>query len=274
MNELQTFSNALIGNIRVTMINGEPFFVGKDVADILGYKNTNDAISKRVDSEDKTDGVAICDPMGREQYPVLINESGLYSLIISSKKPEAKRFKRWITSEVIPSIRKHGAYLTPETFTKALRDPEYITRLLTEMVATQKKNQELETVVAAKTQQIAELQPKATYYDEILACADAINISVIAKDYGWSAVSMNKYLHEKGIQYKQGTGSGGKAIWLLYQQHANKAYTSTKTEKYTGKDGEEHTSIRTLWTQKGRLFIYELLKNDGILPIIEKEVSA
>ena len=110
MSELQVFSNAEFGSVRSITVNGEPYFVGKDVAEILGYANTRDALAKHVDAEDRMDGVAIRDSMGREQTPVLINESGLYSLILSSRLPSAKRFKRWVTSEVLPAIRKHGVF--------------------------------------------------------------------------------------------------------------------------------------------------------------------
>ena len=110
MSELQVFSNAEFGSVRSITVNGEPYFVGKDVAEILGYANTRDALAKDVDAEDRMDGVAIRDSMGREQTPVLINESGLYSLILSSKLPSAKRFKRWVTSEVLPAIRRHGVF--------------------------------------------------------------------------------------------------------------------------------------------------------------------
>ena len=110
MNELQTFSNAELGSVRTVAINGEPYFVGKDIAEILGYSNSRKAIGDHVDEEDKMDGVTIRDSIGREQTPVLINESGLYSLILSSTLPNAKRFKRWVTSEVLPIIRKTGAY--------------------------------------------------------------------------------------------------------------------------------------------------------------------
>lgn len=262
MNELQTFSNALIGNIRVTMINGEPYFVGKDVADILGYKNTNDAISKRVDSEDKTDGVAIRDPMGREQHPILINESGLYSLIITSKKQEAKRFKHWITSEVLPAIRKHGVYATEEI----LNDPDVLIQALLELKEERAKRQAMETTIAAKDQQLLELKPKVSYYDIVLNCKDLIEITKIAKDFGWSGIRMNQYLHEKKIQYKTADGQ-----WLLYQKYAAEGYTATRTHIYKDSSGTERSKIHTYWTQKGRLFIYELMKADGYLPTIEKE---
>lgn len=110
MNNIQVFNNEELGCIRTVMINDQPWFVGKDIAVALGYSNTRDALAKRVDDEDKLDGVAICDSIGREQTPVLINESGLYSLILSSKLPSAKKFKRWVTSEVLPAIRKTGHY--------------------------------------------------------------------------------------------------------------------------------------------------------------------
>lgn len=114
MNELKIFENEQFGTIRTVEIDNTPYFVGKDVAEILGYSNTRDALAKRVDSEDKLDGVAICDSIGREQTPIFINESGLYSLILSSKLPKAKEFKHWVTSEVLPTIRKHGVYAVDE----------------------------------------------------------------------------------------------------------------------------------------------------------------
>lgn len=127
-----------------------------------------------------------------------------------------------------------------------------------------RQNTELTGTIAVQSQQIAELQPKASYYDLVLNCKDLISTSAIAKDYGKSAVWMNRWLHEKGVQFKQGD------IWLLYQRYAEKGYTSTKTHSYFGTDGEPHTKVHTYWTQKGRLFIYGLMKEDGILPLIEK----
>ncbi|MDO4157094.1 MAG: phage antirepressor KilAC domain-containing protein [Oscillospiraceae bacterium] len=124
---------------------------------------------------------------------------------------------------------------------------------------------QLETTVAVQEQQIAELQPKASYYDVVLNCKDLLSITSIAKDYGKSGTWLNNYLHEKGVQYKQGK------IWLLYQKYAEKGYTSTKTQTFPGNDGQQHTNIHTYWTQKGRLFIYSLLKADGIFPLIEQE---
>lgn len=127
------------------------------------------------------------------------------------------------------------------------------------------QNKVLEGTIAVQNQQIAEMKPKVSYYDVVLNCKDLISTSAIAKDYGKSAIWMNRYLNKKGIQFKQG------GIWLLYQKYAEKGYTSTKTHSYIGSNGELHTKVHTYWTQKGRLFIYELLKADGILPQIEME---
>lgn len=128
------------------------------------------------------------------------------------------------------------------------------------------QNMELTDTIAVQNQQILEMKPKVSYYDVVLNCKDLISTSAIAKDYGKSAIWMNRYLHEKGVQFKQGD------IWLLYQRYAQKGYTSTKTHSYLGKDGETHTKVHTYWTQKGRLFIYELMKSDGMKPLIEQEV--
>lgn len=257
--EIQVFSNAELGEVRTTVIDGKVMFVGKDVAKILGYKNTNDAIKKHIDNEDK--GFAKCDTLGGMQELLIINESGLYSLMFSSKMPNAKKFKRWITTEVLPSIRKHGVYAVDEV----LQNPDVLIQALTELKKEREEKAQLKETVAVQNQQITEMTPKAGYYDVVLNCKDVISTTEIAKDYGWSAKKMNSYLHEKKIQFKQGK------IWLLYQKYAEQGLTSTKTSVYNGRDGISHSSIHTYWTQKGRLFIYELLKKDGILPTMERK---
>lgn len=259
--ELQIFNNTEFGSVRTININGEPMFVGKDVAEILGYSNPRKAIIDHVDEDDKTDGVTIRDSIGREQNPVCINESGLYSLILSSKLPNAKKFKRWVTSEILPAIRKHGVYAVDEV----LNNPDMLITALQELKAEREKRKMLEETAAVQRQQITEMQPKASYYDVVLNCKDLVAISTISKDYGWSATKMNSYLHSKGVQYKQGK------IWLLYQKYASQGFTSTKVHSYNGDDGEVHTKPHTYWTQKGRLFIYGLLKTDGIMPLIEQD---
>ena len=258
MRELQIFNNAEFGSIRTLVINDEPYFVGKDVAEILGYTNPQKAIRDHIDEEDKTlnESFTVNGTKG-----ILINESGLYSLILSSKMPNAKKFKRWVTSEVLPTIRKHGVYAVDEL----LNDPDMLIAALTKLKVEREKTNALMATVAVQNQQIVEMKPKASYYDVVLNCKDLVAISVVAKDYGWSANRMNQYLHDKGIQYKQGN-----KIWLLYQKYAEMGYTSTKTHIYPGSDEPMHTKVHTYWTQQARLFIYGLLKAGGIfLPTIQ-----
>ena len=262
MEELKVFENAEFGSVRTTTVNGEIMFVGKDVAEILGYSNPRDALAKRVDDEDK--GVAKCDTLGGKQDLTMINESGLYSLILSSKMPNAKKFKHWVTADVLPAIRKTGMYATDEL----LDNPDLAIQAFTALKLEREKNKKLNTTVKVQEQQIMELQPKASYYDLVLNCPDLLSVTVIAKDYGKSAKWLNNFLKEHKIQFKQG------GIWLLYKEYAEKGYTSTKTHTVNGNDGKQHSKVNTYWTQKGRLFIYALLKNEGILPIMEQEQIA
>lgn len=266
MNDLiKTFKSNEFGIIRTTVINGDPYFVGKDVASVLRYENPTKAVRDHVSEEDRAMGVqnvtpSIIDSMGREQFPTWINESGLYSLVLSSKLPGAKRFKHWVTSEVLPAIRKHGLYAIDEV----LNDPDMMIAALQALKEERAKRKELEDTAAVQAQQLAELQPKASYYDVVLACKDLISIGKIAKDYGWSAQKLNEWLADRKIQYKQGS------IWLLYQKYANRGYTSTKTYASPANDGQIHSHVNTYWTQKGRLFIYDSLKAEGILPTVER----
>ena len=158
-------------------------------------------------------------------------------------------------------IKVEEAWNSPEAvMARALQFANQQLALLTH------QNEVLTEKVAVQGQQILEMKPKVSYYDVVLNCKDLISTSAIAKDYGKSAIWMNRYLHEKKVQFKQGD------IWLLYQKYAEKGYTSTKTHTYPGSDGENHTKVHTYWTQKGRLFIYELMTSDGMYPLIEQEV--
>ena len=256
MNEIQVFNNAEFGEVRTVMQNGEPWFVAADVCKALDVDRT---ATRRLDDDEKD--VHSTHTLGGVQDITIVNEPGLYSLVLGSRKPEAKAFKRWITHEVIPSIRKHGMYAVDEL----IANPDLAIAALTALKEERAKRIELESTCAVQTQQIAEMQPKASYYDLILNCKDLMSVTKIAKDYGKSAIWLNEKLHELGVQYKQGD------IWLLYQKYAAKGYTSTKTHNHLGSDGENHAKVSTYWTQKGRLFIYELLKGNGILPMMERE---
>lgn len=263
MNEMKIFTNEEFGEVRVLEQGGSPWFVGKDVAEKLGYSNTRDALAKHVDGEDKGD-VAIRDAIGREQSTIIINESGLYSLVLSSKLESAKRFKRWVTSEVLPSIRRHGMYAMDEL----IENPDLAINALTALKEERAKRKALELENQVKDQQIAELQPKASYYDLVLQCKDLLSMTEIAKDYGMSAKKMNKLLHELGVQFNQ---SG---VWFLYAKYQDKGYTQTKTQNYNKPDGTQGARTHMYWRQAGRLFLYELLKQNGILPMIERDDAA
>lgn len=260
MSELQVFNNAEFGSVRSLTVNGEPYFVGKDVAEALGYSDLNKAIAMHVDEEDKLNDKTSSSLGQRGGW--LINESGLYSLILSSKLPSAKRFKRWVTSEVLPAIRKHGVFAMDDI----VNNTDALIEALQAFKAERLARIEAEAQSAVKSQQIAEMQPKVSYYNIVLQTPDVVPITVIAKDYGWSGKRMNKYLHEEGIQFREPNG-----IWLLYQKYADKGYTKTKTSTYEDSVGIEHSAVHTYWTQEGRLFIYDLLKSRGILPLIEME---
>lgn len=259
MNEIKkwTFGE---NEVRTIEKNGEPWWVLADVCKVLEIVN-NRNIAARLDEDEK--GVTLVDTLGGNQNMTIINESGLYTVILRSDKPQAKPFRKWVTSEVLPAIRKHGMYATDEL----LENPDIAIAAFTALKEERERRKALETTVAVQTQQIQELKPKASYYDLVLNCKDLLSTSVIAKDYGKSAKWLNAYLHEHGIQFRQGK------IWLLYQKYAEKGYTSTKTHNVNGNDGQQHPKIHTYWTQKGRLFIYDLLKSNGIYPIVEQNAA-
>lgn len=277
MNELQNFT--FDGStIRTITINDEPYFVGKDVCRLFGDKNHNRSIG-RVDEIDKR-CEEITDSIGRKQKAIFVNESGLYALLFAMQPQKAHhdgvsdeypieiqeridrlhRFKRWVTSEVLPAIRKHGVYATEEL----LNNPDLAIKAFQALKEEREKRRALETKTKLLEQQLEETKPKVSYYDLILNCKDVVSITKIAKDFGKSGQWLNIYLADKKVQYKQGK------IWLLYSKYQSEGYTQTKTTPYAGSDGEAHVSVSTYWTQKGRLFIYNLLKADGFLPLIEK----
>lgn len=244
--------------VRTVTINEEPYFVGRDIADILGYKKPENAIANHVDGEDKTTTLIQGTGSNYKSKTVVINESGLYSLILGSKLPQAKEFKHWVTSEVLPAIRKHGAYMTSAKIEEVLTDPDTIIQLATQL------KQEREGRLIAE-QKVNELTPKATYYDKVLADKSLVTITQIAKDYGMSGRAMNKKLHELKVIYKQGQ------TWLLYAKYQKTGWTHSETVMLPKKDGTEKAVLNTKWTQQGRLGLYELLKSNDIIPLIEQD---
>lgn len=247
MDKLQTFNFEDLP-VRTLTVNEEPYFVGKDVANILGYKNGSRDINAHVDAEDKL--TYQISTSGQRRNQTIINESGLYSLIFSSKLESAKRFKRWVTSEVLPAIRKHGIYATDNVIEQTLRDPDYIINVLTEY----KKEKDNNLILK---QQIGELKPKADYVDEILKSPGTMTITQIAADYGLSAQKLNKLLHQARLQRRVGKQ------WVLYTEHMNKGYTKSHTIEIVRSDGRPDTQPQTRWTQKGRLKIHEIMTDFG-----------
>ena len=262
-NNIKVFENSEFGKVRTVILNDEPWFIGKDVTDILGYQNGSRDINRHVDEDDRQNYQNGTFESNRGM--AIINESGLYSLILSSKLPTAKKFKRWVTSEVLPSIRKHGAYMTEDTIKKAMAEPDFIIKLATELKKEREQNKQLTETCSQQQQVIGELKPKADYVDKILKSNSLVTITQIAKDYGMSGQGMNKVLHDLHIIY-----SCNKQ-WLLYSQHQAKGYTFSETVDIPREDGTTKVVMNTKWTQKGRLFLYETLKKRNLLPLIERK---
>ena len=230
MNEVQIFNNEEFGQVRTLVINGEPWFVGKDVAEILGYSNTRKALADHVDEEDK--GVTKCDTLGGVQDLTVINESGLYGLILSSKMPNAKKFKHWVTSEVLPAIRKHGINATDNVIDNILNNPDFGIQLLTKL------KEERTARVEAERRNAILMHVNKTY-----------TVTEIAKELGLkSAIQLNKILAEKKIQYQvNGT-------WVMYSKYSNLGYEEIKQEVLDSGRVIYHRRI----TQMGREFILQL----------------
>lgn len=257
--KLQVFENAEFGKVRTVDINGDVYFVAVDVCKALEIQNVTQAVG-RLDNDEKamfniglSGGETNC-----------VNEAGLYRLIFASRKADAKKFQRWVYHEVLPAIRKFGVYATADFAKAAIQNPKWAIDILQELQKEQEKVALLTEENSVLNQQVAELQPKASYYDVILNCKNVVAISTIAKDYGFSACQLNRYLHEYGIQYKVNK------TWVLYQKYANSGWTKTRTQPYLNSKGEECAQIHTYWTQKGRIAIYDTLKQHGILPLIDR----
>lgn len=245
MNDIKVFENDAFGSVRTIDREGDVWFVGKDVATALGYSNTNDALSRHVDPEDKYqgEGVAFPDPHGTLQYPTIINESGLYSLVLSSKLPTAKQFKRWITKEVIPSIRKTGGYFaTPKTYVEALR-------------ALADAEEEKERLALENE----EMKPKAEFYDAVTGGLTTLEVGTVAKilNCGIGRNKLFEFLKNEGIL-------DGRNI--PYQRYVDAGYFRVVETRYLLPSGDYATYSKTVVYQKGVDFIRKCLIKKGYEP--------
>ncbi len=260
MNEIKVFNNPAFGQIRTAGTSEEPLFCLVDVCKALELAQGD--VKRRLDK-----GVVSTQPLqtaGGVQQANFVNEDGLYDVILDSRKPEAKAFRKWITSEVLPSIRKTGKYETsfsvPQSFSEALM---LAAKQQEQIEAQQKRIEESNKEVLALTATVSEMQPKATYYDRILANKATVTVTQIAQDYGVCAKTFNKTLCALGIQRKVN------GQWILYAKYQGQGYVHSKSVEFTRKDGTTDVNYNTEWTQKGRLFLYEKLKKHGMLPLIE-----
>jgi len=250
-NQIQIFENEDYDKIRVISIDGEPWWVLRDICSALGL-TTPSRVAERLD-EDEVSQTHIIDKMGRSQRTAVVSESGLYAVILRSDKPKARDFRRWITHDVLPSIRRHGAYISDGVLDEMAKNQAFAESLIFTLQAERAKK-------AAIFDRLQKITPKADYCDAILQCHGAVQATIIAKDYGMGVIAFNKLLHGLHVQFKiAGT-------WVLYKKYADKGYTVSRTYHVN-----EHTAvIHTYWTQRGRLFLYDFLKWHGIIPEAEK----
>ena len=240
---MMIFRNVEFGTIR-TMSNeqGEPMFCAKDVALALGYKRPEDAMTQHVEIEDSVKH-RVLDRNGKKRITTFINESGLYSLILSSKLESAKRFKRWVTGEVLPAIRKQGGYIVSK---EGESEKEVMARAL-EIV----KN-----TLQQRNEEIAKLKPKADYVDEVLDSITCVTTTQLAKELGMTAQELNRRLCVMRIQYWQ---SGQ---YMLYADFARQGLARSRTRKHTLKHGMVLTEMYLVWTERGRDFIHRLFNKN------------
>lgn len=272
MENLRVFNSSEFGQLEIMVIDGKEYFPATDVAKMLYYSNPYKALSNHCRYLTKRE-VPHPQSEGKSIEKNFIPEGDVYRLIIGASsqsknrkvKKKAEQFERWVFNEVLPDIRKHGLYASESLLNDILQNPELGIKLFTEYKETKEKAKRLEVENAQNKQIIGELKPKASYYDLVLQNKSVVPISIIAKDYGLSARKLNALLHELGVQYKLGK------TWLLYQAYADMGYTQSRTHAIDA----DRSVMHTYWTQKGRLFLYELLKREkGLVPLIERSTKS
>lgn len=269
MKELQVFKSEEFGQVRIIEIDDEPWFIAKDISDVLEYRDSYDMM--KILDEDEKIHLSREDALNRIKCGTeinnrginLINESGLYSAILRSRKPEAKKFKKWVTKEVLPAIRQTGGYIPHNEYDD---DATIMAKaLLISQKTIEKKDNKIKALEkeTLKLVDVIESQkPKLEYLDQILSCDDALLVTNIAFDYGLTAQALNKILCEERIQRKL------RGQWVLYSDYLGKGYTKTETEIYGDKP-----RAQTLWTQKGRMLIHEVLTKREVKAVMDLELA-
>lgn len=256
MNEVRLFTSSQFGEIRTILgESGEPFFVASDVCAALGYSKPRNAVNQHVDSEDALKQGILTN--GGVQEMTLVNESGVYSLVFGSKLETAKAFKKWVTSEVLPSIRKHGAYMTQSTIEKALTDPDTLIQLAQTL-----KEERRQRELAQK--QLEYQAPIVQYANEVLSSTSGHTATTIASELNMSAITLNELLVK--ARFIRRTGKKGE--YSLCAPHQGKGYVVTTTFKYEGRDGGSRSKIDLHYTEVGRMKIREIFnraKNATVL---------
>jgi prophage antirepressor-like protein len=262
MNQLQIFKNNRFGEIRVaTTENNEPLFCLADICKILDLQT---GATKNRLNEGGISTINTPTSSGNQNM-IFVDESNFYKAVFQSRKTEAEAFTEWVTSEVLPSIRKHGAYMNAPIIEQALTDPDTIIRLATNLKEERRQKELLDQQAKNLMQQVQQkderilLQdhvmkqnaPKIEYYNEVLQSESAYTTTQVAKELGMAAPTLNRKLNDLRVQYKQN------GTWVLYEKYQNKGYTKTKTHTYTD-NGVQKTAMQTTWTEKGRLFIHSL----------------
>lgn len=254
MNKIKVFNNPSFGEIRTLVMNSEPWFVGKDVAEILGYAKARNAISAHVDPEDKKDA-PIQGPLGGTQTMTVINESGLYSLILSSKLPTAKRFKRWVTGDVLPAIRKHGAYLTEQKVEEILTNPDTIIKLATQLKEEREARKQAEQLIEAQ-------KPKVIFAEAVSASKTSILVGELAKILRGNGIPIGQrrffqWLRENGYLIKR----KGTDYNMPTQRSMELGLFEIKEGSYVNGDGVNVITKTPKITGKGQnYFINKFLK--------------
>ena len=240
-NEIISINHEQFGQLRAVLDErGEPWFVGSDVASSLGYSNPRKALRDHVDEEDKTRNETF---LVNGTAPILINESALYTLVLRSKIKDARKFRRWVTSEVLPSIRKNGGYMVVRPDES---DEVIMARALQIMQATLQRRDE----------QIAMLKPRAEYADHVLDSISCFTVTQIGKELGMTGHDLNVLLCSHKIQYQQ---SGQ---YLLYADYARQGLAKNRTHSHRGHDGTLRTHTYLVWTERGRDFIHRLFNQN------------